>query len=171
MEPVVEMLVKGKKPGEIARRLKLTIPEVNRIANEWRSLASDDQAVRARAKQVVAGADAHFGDLIQTAYEVIEAIDEEMSSAGVTAALLAQKNSGIKVIADLEVKRFNMLRDLGVLTNQEEADGYAQMEQDHEVLMGILREVVMKCPNCQNEVARRLAMVTGKAEVIVVNHA
>jgi hypothetical protein len=168
MEPVIEMLVKGKKPGEIARRLKITIPEVNRIQNEWRSLASDDQAVRARAKQVVAGADEHFGSLIATTYEVIEFADEEMASAGTTAALLAQKTAAVKAIADLEVKRFNMLRDLGVLTNQEEADHYAKMEEDHKVLIGILRDVVMKCPNCQKEVARRMAQVTGQAEVIPV---
>jgi hypothetical protein len=156
MEPVVGMLVKGKKPGEIARATGLTIPEVSRIINEWRSLASDDRAVRARAKEVVAGADSHFGDLISTAYEVLSSIDEEMQMSGVTAQ-----------IADLEVKRFNMLRDLGVLTNQEEAEAYAKMEQDHEILEGILRDVVFKCDNCKMEVARRLSQITGLPEVIV----
>lgn len=167
MEPVVALLVKGKKPGEIARATGLTIPEVSRIINEWRSLASDDRAVRARAKEVVAGADSHFGDLISTAYEVLSSIDEEMQMSGVTAQLLGQKNTAIKVIADLEVKRFNMLRDLGVLTNQEQAEAYAKMEEDHEILEGILRDVVFKCDHCKMEVARRLSMITGKPEVIV----
>jgi len=168
MEPVVRQLVRGEKPGEIARKLKMTIPQVNRIINEWRAVSADDRAVRARAKEVVAGADSHFGDLIANAYEIVDAADEEMSSAGVTAALLAQKNAALKIIADFEVKRFNMLRDLGVLNDHEEASKYAKMEQDHEVLVGILRDVVMKCPNCQKETARRMAMVTNKAEVIVV---
>lgn len=167
MEPVVELLVKGNKPGEIARKVGITIPEVNRIVNEWRTLASDDRAVRARAKEVVAGADAHFGDLIKQAYEVVDSVDEEIQQAGITAQLLAQKNSAIKLISDLEVKRFNMLRDLGVLTNQEEAEAYAKMEADHEILEGILRDVVMKCDHCKFEVARRLSMITGQPEVII----
>lgn len=167
MEPVVEMLVKGHKPGEIARATGLTIPEVNRIINEWRALASDDRAVRERAKQVVAGADSHFGDLIKESYKVIEKADDEMDMSGTTASLLGAKNNAIKTIADLEVKRFTMLRDLGVLTNQEEAEYYAKMEDDHKILEEILRDVVFKCEHCKFEVARRLAQVTGKPEVIV----
>jgi imidazolonepropionase-like amidohydrolase len=167
MEPVVDLLVKGHKPGEIARATGLTIPEVNRVINEWRALASDDRAVRERAKQVVAGADAHFGDLIRESYRVLEEANDEMGASGTTAALLAQKTSAIKTIADLEVKRFSMLRDLGVLTNHEEAEHYAKMEDDHKVLEDILREVVFKCEHCKYEVARRMARVSGKPEVIV----
>jgi hypothetical protein len=167
MEPIVELLVKGLKPGEIARKTGLTIPEVNRVINEWRALASDDRAVRERAKQVVAGADAHFGDLIKEAYTVLEGADDEMQNSGTTAALLAQKTGAIKLISDLEVKRFNMLRDLGVLTNQEEAESYAKMEEDHQILEGILRDVVFKCDHCKMEVARRLSQITGRPEVVV----
>lgn len=167
MEPVVDLLVKGHKPGEIARATGLTIPEVNRIINEWRSLASDDRAVRERAKQVVAGADAHFGDLIKEAYKVLESAEDEMNASGTTAALLGSKNNAIKLISDLEVKRFNMLRDLGVLTGQEEAEHYAKMEDDHKVLEEILRDVVFKCDHCKVEVARRLSRVTGRPEVII----
>jgi hypothetical protein len=127
---------------------------------EWRSMVANNEAVRVRAREALAGADQHYNHLIKQAYEVIDDAN--------TTANLSAKTTAIKLILDIEGKRIDMLQKAGLLENKELADQLLEQEQKQEVLVGILREVSGDCPRCRNEVARRLAQVSGQEEVITV---
>ena len=90
-----------------------------------------------------------------------------MEQADVQDALNIKAQS-LKLIADVEQKRIDMLQKAGVLEKNEMADQILETERKQEVLVGILRDVTSSCPNCKQEVARRLSQVTNRVEVINV---
>ncbi len=108
---VASEYLKGHDAAEISRSLDIPRPRVMSLLSDWRVMASNNQAIHARAKEALAGADQHFSSLIKKAYEVIDAAD---STANLTA-----KTTAIKLIADIESKRLEMLQKAGLLDNKE----------------------------------------------------
>jgi uncharacterized protein with PIN domain len=82
---------------------------------------------------------------------------------------LRTKAQALKLIADVEQKRIDMLQKAGVIEKNEMADQILETERKQEVLVSILRDVTSSCPNCKQEVARRLSEVTNRVEVISVD--
>jgi hypothetical protein len=113
-----------------------------------------------RAKEALAGADQHYSSLIKKTYEVIDAAD---STANLTA-----KTTAIKLIADIESKRLEMLQKAGLLDNKEIAEQIIEMERKQGVLIGILKEIATKHPEIREEIMRRLSEV--QTEVIVIDN-
>ena len=111
---VVEEYLKGNDPTKIAKTLDLPRTRVVAHLNEWKVLASANDAIRARAKEALVGADAHYTKLIKQAYEVID--------DATTTANLNAKTAGIKLVMDIEAKRIDMLQKAGLLENKELAD-------------------------------------------------
>jgi hypothetical protein len=70
-------------------------------------MVSNNEAIRARAKEALASADQHYNHLIKKAYEVIEDAD--------TTANLGAKTNALKLILDIENKRMDMLQKAGFL--------------------------------------------------------
>lgn len=154
--------IKGKDASAISKELDIPRNRVLNLLNEWRDMIANNEAVRIRAREALAGADQHYNHLIRQAYEVIEDAN--------TSANLSAKTTAIKLIMDIEGKRIDMLQKAGLLENKELADHLIETEQKQEVLVKILKEVSGECPRCRNEVARRLAQVSGQEEVITVEH-
>jgi hypothetical protein len=157
---VASEYIKGNDASAISKTLDIPRNRVLSLLNEWRSMVANNEAVRVRAREALAGADQHYNHLIKQAYEVIDDAN--------TTANLSAKTTAIKLILDIEGKRIDMLQKAGLLENKELADQLLEQEQKQEVLVGILREVSGDCPRCRNEVARRLAQVSGQEEVITV---
>jgi hypothetical protein len=124
-------------------------------------MASNNQAINARAKEALAGADQHFSSLIKKAYEVIESADQ---SANLTA-----KTTSIKLIADIETKRLEMLQKAGLLDNQQLADDLIEMERKQEILITILKEVTSSCDSCRPKVLKKLSQVNEGGVVVIDN--
>ena len=154
--------IKGKDASAISKELDIPRNRVLSLLNEWRDMISNNEAVRIRAREALAGADQHYNHLIRQAYEVIE--------DATTTANLSAKTAAIKLVMDIESKRIDMLQKAGLLENKELADQLLEQEKKQEVLIKILREVSGECPRCRNDVARRLAEVSGQSEVITVEH-
>jgi hypothetical protein len=72
------------------------------------------------------------------------------------------------MIGDLEAKRFGMLKEMGAIDNSEMATQIAERERREEIILGILRDVVFKCPTCQSEVKKRLAQVNNETVPVQV---
>ena len=161
MNKVVEELLKGNSPAQIARSLGLTRVQVDNYVDAWKGFVHDNTAIRDRAKEALAGADEHYNMLIKEAWSVVE-------EAGV-AAELNTKNSAIKLIADIESKRIDMLNKAGVLENDSMASDILESERKMELLVNILKEVTANCDHCKFEVARRLSAVTGQVESVIVD--
>jgi hypothetical protein len=161
MNKVVEELLKGNSPAQIVRSLGLTRVQVDNYIDAWKGFVHDNDAIRARAKEALAGADEHYSLLIKEAWDVI-------NEAGVQGEL-GNKNSAIKLVADIEAKRIDMLNKAGLLENDSMAAEILESERKQELLVSILKEVTANCDHCKWEVAKRLSEVTGQVEAVVVD--
>jgi hypothetical protein len=90
---VVEEYLKGNDPTQISKELAMPRQKVVAYITEWRQMASDNAAIRARAKEALVGADTHYNKLITKAYEVID--------DATTSANLSAKTSAIKLVLDI----------------------------------------------------------------------
>ena len=157
---VVSEYLKGDDPTVISKTLGMPRVRVVGYITEWRGMISNNEAIRARAKEALASADQHYSRLIGKAYEVIDSADQNTN--------LSAKTNAIKLIADMESKRIDMLQKSGMLENKELAEELAENERKQEVLEAILKEVVSDCDHCKHEVMRRLATVAPPDEAVVV---
>jgi hypothetical protein len=159
---VVEKYLQGNEPTQISKELAMPRTKVVALIDEWKSMASDNAIIRARAKEALAGADAHYNKLIQKAYEVMD--------DATTTANLGAKNASIKLVMDIEKTRIDMLQKAGLLENQQLAEDMVDIEKKQEVLVGILRDIASEYPEVRDEIMRRLAQIARKGEVITVVH-
>ena len=159
---VVEEYLKGNDPTRISKELDMPRTRVVELLNEWKVMASANEAIRARAKEALAGADAHYSKLITKAYEVIE--------DATTTANLNAKTAAIKLVMDIESKRIDMLQKAGLLENKELAEEMVEIEKRQEVLVGILRDIASTHPEVRDIIMQRLSMVAKEGEVITVVH-
>jgi hypothetical protein len=160
MNNVVEKLLQGNNPTQIASLTGLQRKEVVELIDEWKNIVHNDNATRDRAKEAISGADQHYAMLIKEAWKTVEEADQS--------GQLGIKSGALKLIADIETKRIGMLQSVGVLENNELASQVAEAERKQEVLVKILKEVTSTCPKCKMEVAKRLSQITGIVEAVVI---
>ena len=159
---VVEEYLKGNDPTKISKDLAIPRTRVVQLINEWKVMASANDAIRARAKEALAAADAHYGKLISKSYEVID-------EASMTNNLSA-KTAGIKLVMDIESKRIDMLQKAGLLEYKELAEEMVEIENRQMVLMSILKDIASEHPEIRDEIMKRLSSIAKKDEVITVVH-
>lgn len=163
MNRVVEELLKGSNPTQISKDLGMKRADVLSFIDEWKEIIHTDNRVRERAKEALSGADQHYAMIINRAWETVEQADQNQQYNTKTAAL--------KLVADIEQKRMDMLHKAGVLEDNELASQLLETEKKQEILVGILKDVTANCDHCKIEVARRLSQVTNRVEEIkVIDH-
>jgi hypothetical protein len=157
---VVGEYLKGSDPTKISKELNLPRKQVVLYLDEWKAMAADNAAIRARAKEALVVADTHYGKLIEKAYEVI---DEATTTANLTA-----KTGGIKLVMDLESRRIDMLQKAGLLENKELAEEMVEIEQRQQALIEILKDVASEYPEIRDEIMRRLSKATKSSDTITI---
>ena len=160
MNKVVEELLRGNNPTQIATITGLKRADVIGLIDEWKNVVHNDTSARERAKEAISGADQHYAMLIKEAWKTVEDADQ--------AGQLSVKSGALKLIADIEGKRIGMLQEVGLLDNAELAGQIAESERKQEVLVRILKEVTSGCPKCKMDVAKRLSQITGIVEPIEI---
>jgi uncharacterized protein (DUF885 family) len=160
MNKVVEELLRGNNPTQIATLTGFKRAEVVELIDQWKSVVHNDTSARERAKEAISGADQHYAMLIKEAWKTVEDADQ--------AGQLSVKSGALKLIADIEGKRIGMLQEVGLLDNAELAGQMAEAERKQEVLVKILKEVTASCSKCKIEVAKRLSQITGIVEPIEI---
>jgi len=161
MNRVVEELLKGRNPKDIATELSMSRALVLELIDEWKSIVHNDGGIQARAREALAGADQHYAMIIARAWETVEQAD--------TNNQLTVKTNALKLVADTEQKRLDMLNKAGVLENSELAEQLLETERKQNILVGILRDVTASCDKCKFEVASRLSEATGRMEAVNVD--
>lgn len=159
---VVTEYLKGNDPTIISKELDIPRTRVVSLINEWKVMASANDAIRARAKEALVGADTHYTKLITKAYEVI---DEASLSTNLSA-----KTAGIKLVLDIESRRIDMLQKAGLLENKELAEEMIEIERRQEVLVGILRDIASEHPEIRDIIMNRLSSIAKEGEVITIVH-
>jgi hypothetical protein len=157
---VVEKYLAGTPETQISKELSLPRQKVVSYINEWRAMASDNAAIRARAKEALVGADTHYSKLIQKAYEVID--------EATTVANLGAKTAGIKLVMDLERTRIDMLQKAGLLENEEMAEEMVAIEDRQQALIEILKDIASEHPEIRDEIMRRLSRATKPGETVTI---
>jgi hypothetical protein len=157
---VVEKYLAGNEPTQISKELDMPRQKVVAYINEWRVMAADNAAIRGRAREALAGADAHYNKLIQKAYEVMD--------DATTTANLGAKNASIKLVMDIEKTRIEMLQKAGLLENKELAEEMLEIENKQEILVGILKDIASEHPEIRDKIMRRLSDVSKNKEVLTV---
>lgn len=157
---VVEKYLQGNEPTQISKELSMPRQKVVALISEWRSLAADNSIIRARAREALAGADAHYNKLIQKAYEVMD--------DATTTANLAAKNASIKLVMDIEKTRIEMLQKAGLLENKELAEEMVEIENRQEILVGILKDIASEHPEIRDKIMRKLSDVSKDKEVVTI---
>jgi len=160
MNKVVEELLKGSNPTQIAHTLSIPRKDVLSHIDEWRSIVHTDNSIRTRAKEALAGADQHYAMIISKAWETVEQADANNQ--------YGTKAQTLKLIADVEAKRLDMLNKAGLLENTDLGNQLIETERKQGILIDILKQVSSKCENCKKEVAQRLSEITGRVEPIDV---
>jgi hypothetical protein len=160
MNKVVEELLKGSTPTQIATTTGFKRAEVIAFIDEWKDVVKNDVSLRDRAKEAISGADQHYAMLIKEAWKTVEDADQS--------GQLNVKAGALKLIADIETKRISMLQSVGVLENTEIASQIAETERKQEILIGILKDVSAEHPAVRKEIMKRLAQITGVVEPIEI---
>ena len=159
---VVTEYLKGNDPTIISKELDIPRTRVVSLINEWKVMASANDAIRARAKEALVGADTHYTKLITKAYEV-------MDESSLTNNLSA-KTASIKLVMDIEKSRIEMLQKAGLLENKELAEEMIEIERKQEVLIGILRDVASEHPEVRDIIMQKLSSIAREGEVITIVH-
>lgn len=157
---VVTEYLKGSDPTKISKDLAMPRQKVVGYINEWRAMASDNAAIRARAKEALVGADTHYSKLIEKAYEVI---DESTMMGNLQA-----KTGGIKLVMDLESRRIDMLQKAGLLENKELAEEMVEIEERQQILIQILKDVASQHPEIRDKIMARLSQATKPGETVTI---
>lgn len=161
MNRVVEELLKGSSPKDIATNLSMSRALVLELIAEWKDIIHHDGNIHVRAREALSGADQHYAMIISRAWETVEQADANNQ--------LNIKTQALKLVADTEQKRLDMLSKAGVLENSELSEQLLETERKQKLLVEILRDVTANCDKCKYEVARRLSAVTNQVEVIQVD--
>ena len=159
---VVSEYLKGNDPTVISKQLDIPRQRVVTLINEWKVMASANDAIRARAKEALAAADTHYSKLVSRTYEVID-------EASMTNNLSA-KTAAIKLVMDIESKRIDMLQKAGLLENKELAEEMIEIEHRQEVLINILKDIATEHPEIRDDIMRRLSKISKDDEVITIVH-
>jgi hypothetical protein len=149
MNKVVERYLQGSDPTQISKELALPRQRVVTHLNQWKSMAADNAAIRARAKEALVAADTHY------------------NQASTTANLPA-KNSAIKLVLDIESKRIDMLQKAGLLENKELAEEMIEIERKQDILKGILQDIAAEHPEVRDKIMRRLSDIAKNQETITI---
>lgn len=153
--------IKGLNETEISKELDIPRARVSTLLREWKTMASNSEAVRSRAREALSSADTHYSKLIKQTYEVIEEATQNSN--------LSAKTAAIKLVLDIESKRIDMLQKAGLLENKELADQLLETERKQELIMNILKDIASKHPQIRNEIMNRLAEVSGPTgEAVIV---
>lgn len=157
---VVAKYLEGNDPTKISKELSIPRTKVVAYIDEWRMMASNNAAIRERAREALVAADTHYNKLIQQAYEVID--------DATTTANLSAKTTAIKLVLDIESRRIDMLQKAGLLENKELAEEMIEIEKRQDILMNILRDIASEHPEIRDKIMHRLSDASRNNEVITV---
>jgi uncharacterized protein with ATP-grasp and redox domains len=159
-DKVVALFLKGKQAAAISRETGIVRKDVNAYISQFHAYAKDNELLQERGRQVVQEFDHQQDRLIE---ELWKAVDESDNAGD-------YKTKGVllKTLHDIQKGRVDTMQKAGMLSDAAMGDELAAMEEKHEILIQILRDVSASCNKCKMEVARKLARVTGKPEPMVV---
>lgn len=159
-ERIAELYLKGNSPTAIAKQLGTTRAKVLSNLQEWSAFVTQDADIKGRAKELLLQVDHHYSMLIKELWHVVDTAK--------TGNDLKEMTGALKALAQVEKDRSQLYSTAGITADDELAEQLVRMEQEHEQIKQILKEVSGDCPRCRARVYSALAEINGRPEVIVV---
>lgn len=161
MHKVVTLHLEGRNPTYIAKSLNIRRADVLNYIEEFKQIAKDDDLLHARAKEVVHEFDQQHNRITAGLWEVVEESEQKGD--------LKTRATALKSLSDISAKRVEVLQKSGLLSDAALGDEMAQVQEDQEKLVAILREVTAKCNHCKFAVAERLGEIYKTAVPVPVD--
>lgn len=161
LDLVVTEYLKGSTQSQIVKSTGLSSATVGSMLREWRDMASNSDLIKSRATMALNNADKHYDKLIKKAYGVLD--DAEQANS------LSQRAGTIKLIADMEARRIDLLQKAGALENTDMANKIMETERKQAIVMDILKNTVGSCDHCRPIVQEKLSQITNDIVVIPVD--
>lgn len=159
-----ELFMKGLTPIEISRQLEIPRREAELAIHNWKEIlrkeAENSLEIKDKVMEVLFEVDEHWKMVVREAWNTVEQAD--------SAGSLNTKTQTLKLIADINKSRAGTFQSAGAGYDSELIEEVNRTQRNQEVLVGILRETKDKFPEAAEFIARRLAEVTGEAEVLAV---
>jgi biotin operon repressor len=159
LHKIINLKAEGKNLTQIAKILGISRPAVVDYWELFKETAVNSNSMKGRAKEALASVDVHFDRLIAELHSVISDIDDHAISEGIDPKFLGHKISAIGKITDIEAKRVQMLKEAGLLEDQQVANQILEAERKTQIVADILRDVTSKCDHCRIKVAERLSQL------------
>jgi hypothetical protein len=156
MARVGELTLKGKGVREISKTLDLPYTTVKEHIQAWRDSLRYSEYASVKAQEAVFEADNHFSLIKRESWRLAGEAQGDGDRRSELAAL--------KLAGDIEGKRVDMLRNAGLLENNELARQLLETERKQDILANIIRNIL--CPVCKKAVAAELSKITGDVEPI-----
>jgi len=162
MEQVADLSMTGSNPTQISKQTGIKRAVVVELLEDYRIALAQDTAARDMARDYLNQMVKHYDKVIKKLYETVDDIDDLNFNHQVA----GQKVAALKAVAEIDAKRLDALQKAGLLDSAELGDELAEMEEQRDLLMEILREDL--CSNCKPVVLRKLSQISGRAEVLDV---
>jgi hypothetical protein len=159
-DQAIALFLKGHKESSIARQLGVPRKDVVNYIAGFHEHAKNNELLQERGRQVVLEFDTQQDYIMR---ELVKAIEEADDNGD-----YKTKGSLLKTLHDVQKGRVDTMQKAGMISDASLGDELAEMEEKHEALINILKEVSASCNRCKTEVARKLARITGRPEPIVV---
>ena len=149
-------LTGNKNATSIARITGMKRSEVLDYIDDAKAIARNDDEIRSRAKEALHEADAALNMVIERSWETVEQADNNTD--------YRTKATLLKNIADVEVKRVEMLQKAGLYDDAALGNELVEMEEKAEAIKELLKIVAAEFPDSRVTIMKGLAKIFGKVE-------
>jgi len=153
---VVELYAKGFRVRDIQNKTGLSRNRIDELLDSFRDYAKQDKVIRERAREIVLVVDTHYSEIIK---DMHAAVDEANQNGDYKVVV-----SGLKMIADAEARRVDLLQKSGILAGNELADKQAELENRQEIIFKIFEDL---CYNCKIMVQNRLKNISTEIKPVI----
>jgi len=168
MSQVVVLFAQNKKVPEIARETGLKQKDVRDYIKEWKETAVGSDILMERYEELIASSDEHYSTLIEKFYEIVAEVDDTLEAdVKSRPAYLAQKNSALRSIADLEAKRLDIYDKAGLRIDASVGDELVDLQEYVEFLESVIDETI--CDADRIKIQQRISERQKGGAVIVIN--
>lgn len=151
---VVRLYAESRDKNYIQSQTGVPPAAQKKIIAEFNEYSRNDLYTQQRGREIVGQVDQHFSSLISQLYSVVDEAD--MNSD------YKIKASTLKMIAELEAKRVDVLQRAGVLSAQSVGDEVAQTAIKHKKILDLLKSIAAKDKNIAREIAEGIADIEGQ---------
>lgn len=160
VDTIISMWARTCTINEMIRETGLTRKQINEVLQDYKEYSRQDRVIREMSRETLIKTQKHYDDIVKQLYTAVEELQAEGKYKDMA--------DGLKKIADVEKQRVDFMQKAGVLADNEVGQQLVEMEEKHQIIIGILKKVAQKYPDVGLEINMELSKVTGRVEGVTV---